>query len=90
MMYANYFPIKLEKQKKRACLWSSLLVSKKFQLKGQKAARCQEGRPGTQALGEAHCLASVPPWAGAFPSLSLDFPIYKMGVTTGPTTPVMV
>lgn len=42
--------------------------------------------PGTQALGEERSSASVQLWASAFMSLSLNIPIYEMGITTGPTT----
>ena len=71
MMYVNYF----WKNRKKACLQSSLLVSKEFQLKGQKAAGHQEGWPGTQALGEEHRSTLCTTWTSAFPSLSLNFPV---------------
>ena len=50
------------------------------------AAGCQEWWPGAQALGKEHSSASVQPRASAFMALSLSFPVYEMGMTTGPTT----
>ena len=65
---------------KRACLKriSAASVGKQQGVRG--------GWPGTQEPGKEQSGASVQPWARAFPSLSLSFPTYGVGLTAGPST----
>lgn len=71
-------------KKKRARPWSSLLVSKEFQLHVLGSSRASGVLAGGQTLGKEHSSTSMQPRVGAFLALSLSFPVCEMGMTIGP------
>ena len=71
-------------KKKRARPWSSLLVSKEFQLYMLRSSRVSGVWPEGQTLGKEHSSTSTQPGVGAFSALSLNFPVCEMGMTIGP------